>query len=629
MANTNQQLRITELDYDQILANLVAFMKAEPAFADYDFSGSGLRMIARVLAYVTFYNAHYLSAAVNESFLDTAQLRSSVASHARMLGYQIRGTQSASTFANVSVTLDNTNSAAITLPKLTAFSLIANSQYAFYSTEDATLTLNTTTGTYDGANIPLVEGRPLEYRFTVDTTNPSQRFVIPNANVDFNTIEVRVQDSISSNSSTVFQQAPNYLTISATDPVFFVQENENGFAELIFGNDAVGRALAHNNIIIVNYFISRGLAGNNLTGPFRISANIEGFVDGITIYDAPATATSGGANQESMESARFLAPLAYAAQNRCVTTDDYKAMILREYGEHVAAINVFGGEQGDPTDPSERPVFGRVFIAMKPKIGLFFTDVIRTYIEQRIIKPHSVVGVIPQVIDPDYTYININTLAKYDPRATTRTKSQLQELITTAVTDYVATNIEKFDAQFRYSRFVRVIDDADDAITSSLTRLDLEKRIFPVVGASNEFVLKFNVPIRQITPTSVFLESGTHRFTHRKENGELQTNCFFATNGNTVTIVYRDGLNNIQTAKTNAGSVNRDTGLITITGFQPEAIENDAIDVRIRLVPAVTDFTPRLNQLFTVDPENILVRMVDESTATRNDQLNFFSGILP
>lgn len=626
---TPNQIRIAELDYDQILGNLVDFMKTDPAFADYDFSGSGLRMLARILAYVTFYNNYYLTSVANEAFLDTAQLRSSVASHARMLGYNISGTKSARAIANVQVQLDNTSASLITLPKNTPFALIANTQYVFYNTSDTELTVNTTSGLYEGFNVQLVEGRPLQYQFTVDLTNPTQTFVVPNANVDYSTITVKVQASSTNNAETTFIRAENFLQIDANDPVFFVQESFNGYPELKFGNDVVGLALEHDNIVKVDYYVSRGEDGNSIKGPFRIpTSNVAGFVQGVTLTDGNTSPSSGGSDAESLDNARFLAPMVYQAQNRCVTADDYKAIILQYYGEHVGAINVFGGEQGDPNDPKERPIYGRVFIAVKPKIGLRFTDIIRHYIEQTIVQPRTVVGVIPQVIDPDYVYITVMTSVKYDPKATTRTKLQLQETIRTNVQEFALNNIEKFDTAFRFSKFVRIIDDSDDAIVSSLTRLDLEKRIYPQLEVSNQFVLKFGCPIRKDGTNSAILEPTSHRFTYTVDDVTVDK-CFLVEDDGDIHVAYRTS-SGVTVFQTNVGTIDVNTGLLTLTNFSPDTIENDEIDVRIRVTPRVNDFVPRLNQLFTIDASDIQVQLLSDTTATFGDQVTFFNGgILP
>ena len=626
MASANNQINIAELDYDQILTNLVAFMKTDPEFTDYDFAGSGLRLISRVLAYVIFYQNYYLSAAINESFLDTAQLRSSVASHARMLGYDISGTQSARLYANVAVLLENTDAAAVTLPRLTQFILSANSDITFYNPEDTTLIANTDSGHYENQSVLLVEGRPLNYRFTV-TTDPTQRFAIPNANIDYSTIRVNVQAAENSNVVTVWTKASNFLTIGPNDAVFFVQESYDGFPELKFGNGVIGRELDAGNIVIVEYFISSGVAGNNIRGPFSIkTANLVGFSTGAT-YANNDVPSIGGTDAETLDNARFMAPLVYQAQNRCVTAEDYKAIILQEYGENIAAINVFGGEEGNPLDPLNRPSFGHVYIVLKPKVGLTFTDTLRSYIETAIVKPHTVIGVMPVVVDPDYVYMRVMTSVRYDPRQTTRTKLQLEDAVKSSIGTYAEEHVEKFDTSFRFSKFTRVVDDTDEAIVSSLTRVDLEKRIYPVLGESNQFTLKFGAPIRRTGGQSVILESLSHRFDYTADvGGATVTNCFLYEQLGNIYVAHRTNAGAIATITNSIGTIDITTGLLILNNFAPLAIESGALDVRIEVIPATFDFSPTLNQLFTLDDTDIQVQLLNDLTATLTDQQDFFGG---
>lgn len=632
MATTPAQIKITELDYDQILTNLIDFMKADPTFADYDFTGSGLRMLARVLAYVTFYQNYYVSAAANEAFLDTAQLRSSVASHARMLGYNIHGVRSAKFTTDVAVELSDTTPASISLPKRTQFALAANTNLTFYTLEDVTMTKNIITNQYEATGVDLTEGTPLQYRFLVNLTDPTQRFVIPNANVDVSTLEVRVQQSASVSTETLFTAATDHLVVGPTDPVFFTQETHDGFQELKFGNGVVGLPLAHGNIVIVDYLASRGTAGNGVYGPFRIlTANVANFVRGATITDANTVPSMGGSAPEDLDSVRFLAPLVYSAQNRCVTVEDYKSVILSEYGESIAAINVFGGEQGDPSDPLTRPVFGQVFIVLKPKIGLRFTDTIRKQIETTYLKPRCIVGIIPQVIDPDYVYMNVTTSVRYDPRSTTRSSAQLAAAIQANIIDFAESSVEKFDTSFRFSRLVRVIDNTDDAIVSSLTRIDLEKRIYPKLGEANRFVLKFNAPLRRNRDGSAILEESTRRFTYVNNQGVSQDLCFLFEQEGRLHVAYRTPTATLAIFQYDVGTVDVNTGLIVMSNFAPTLIENDEIYLKLRVVPAVNDFTPKLNQLFTIDSDtSVNVQLVNDATTTVSEQsAHFDGGILP
>jgi len=630
MAPTNQ-IRLAELDFDQVLQNVITFMKADPTFADYDFGGSGLRMLARTLAYSIFYEGHYLTQVGNEAFLDTAQLRSSVASLARSLGYNLKGVQSARLLANTVVQLSDTSAAVVTLPKNTQFALQANTSFTFYNTDDVVLTKNVSTLLYEATDVQLVEGAPHTFRFVVDLTNPTQRFVIPNANVDYTTVTVQVQDSLGSNTLTTFIRAENFLTITGTDPVFWVQESFDGFAELKFGNGIVGKPLVDGNIVIANYYISHGTGGNGIRGPFEIAtANINGFQRGVTVVDADSPSSSGGSDVEDLDNARFLAPLVYQAQNRCVTANDYKSLILANYGANIGAINVFGGEQGDPNDPKERPAFGRVFIALKPVIGLRFTDAAKENIIQNIVAPRAIVGILPEIIDPDYVYIVVSTSVKYDPKATTRTKLQLQNAIADAIEEFAQDNIEKFDAAFRFSKFTRIIDDVDDAILSSLTRLDLEKRVFPTLGKVNQFTLKYGSPIRVFPNASAVVEATSHRFTYTNDAGVQKDNCFFYESDGILHIAYRDTNNLLVVHQKNVGTVDVTNGVVYVTNFAPDAIENDNIDIRVRVMPVVTDYIPHLKRLYTLDPADIAIQLLNDALATVDDQTSFFAGgILP
>lgn len=555
MATSSSQLPIAELDYDQILQNLITFMKADPTFSDYDFSGSGLNLIARVLAYVTFYNSHYLSAATNESFLDTAQLRSSVVSHARMLGYQAHGRTSATYAANVVVLMDTNSPITVTLPRNTKFELTSNTALTFYNPESVSLTQNTAnTVLYHASSVELVEGSPATYRFVVDTNNPTQRFIIPNANVDFNHFSVRVQDVASSEANTMFIRATELITPTATDPIYLVQETYNGYPEFKFGNGIVGKPLVNGNVVTVDYYLSRGQAGNNVRGPFRVVGTpIPSMVRGVTTSpDANTTPSNGGSNAEDVEAVRFLAPLTYGTQNRCVTADDYKTLLLSQHGTDIATLNVFGGEQGDPYDPQERPTFGRVYIAIKPTTGRVLSEKTASDIIRYTITPRNVLGVIPQIVDPEYLYILVRTRVLYNQSLTTRRRAELATAVVDNITTYSTQALEKFDAAFRFSRLTRVIDDTDPAIQSSITRIELQRRIFPRVNINNTIVVKFGVPLAKnkeqltintqdsaitvttkeklVTPStyteSAILKPSSHRFGYTAADGTMYTNCW-------------------------------------------------------------------------------------------------------
>ena len=635
MPTTPAQLPIAELDYDQILSNLIAFMKDDPTFSDYDFTGSGLRLLSRVLAYVTFYNNYYVTAAVNESFLDTAQLRSSIVSHAKMLGYNAHGTQSAVITTNVTAIMTSSSATSVTLPKNTKFELANDTSYLFYTVDDTALLQNTTTANnYEASDVLLVEGRPATYQFTVDVNDPTQRFIIPNANASFSHIGVVVQESATANTRTTFLQPTNLALVNDANAIFLVSEAYSGYPELTFGNGVVGKKLVHGNIVLVDYYISRGAAGNGIRGPFTINdSSFSGLARGVTAtIDADTVASYNGTDAEDVDQIRYIAPLMYSAQNRCVTGEDYKALILAEYGDSIAAINVFGGEEGNPNDANERPAYGHVYIALKPKVGLRFTDSTHDIIMQTVVAPRQVIGVLPEIVIPDYVYVVVATKALYDTKATTRSKDALVDAIKTGISDYATTAVEKFDTAFRFSRLARAIDDTDPAISSSLTRIEIQKRIQPTLNASNTLTLKFGGPLLRTGNTSVILPATQltgHRFSYTAANGTSFTNCYFAEANNVLQVV---GLSNTATStaqtlvvvQDSIGTVNTTTGVVTIAGFIPTDIEGDELDIRLNALPVRSDLVPSLNRLFTVDATSIRVDVADDAVTTAAN--DFYQG---
>ena len=635
MPTTPAQLPIAELDYDQILSNLIAFMKDDPTFSDYDFTGSGLRLLSRVLAYVTFYNNYYVTAAVNESFLDTAQLRSSIVSHAKMLGYNAHGTQSAVITTNVTAIMTSSSATSVTLPKNTRFELANDTSYLFYTVDDTALLQNTTTANnYEASDVLLVEGRPATYQFTVDVNDPTQRFIIPNVNASFSHIGVVVQESATANTRTTFLQPTNLALVNDANAIFLVSEAYSGYPELTFGNGVVGKKLVHGNIVLVDYYISRGAAGNGIRGPFTINdSSFSGLARGVTAtIDADTVASYNGTDAEDVDQIRYIAPLMYSAQNRCVTGEDYKALILAEYGDSIAAINVFGGEEGNPNDVNERPAYGHVYIALKPKVGLRFTDSTHDIIMKTVVIPRQVIGVLPEIVIPDYVYVVVATKALYDTKATTRSKDALVDAIKTGISDYATTAVEKFDTAFRFSRLARAIDDTDPAISSSLTRIEIQKRIQPTLNASNTLTLKFGGPLLRTGNTSAILPATQltgHRFSYTAANGTSFTNCYFAEANNVLQVV---GLSNTVTSaaqtlvvvQDSIGTVNTTTGVVTISGFIPTDIEGDELDIRLNALPVRSDLVPSLNRLFTVDATSIRVDVADDAVTTAAN--DFYQG---
>ena len=348
--------------------------------------------------------------------------------------------------------------------------------------------------------------------------------------------------------------------------------------------------------------------------------------------DADTVASYNGTDAEDVDQIRYIAPLMYSAQNRCVTGEDYKALILAEYGDSIAAINVFGGEEGNPNDVNERPAYGHVYIALKPKVGLRFTDSTHDIIMQTVVVPRQVIGVLPEIVIPDYVYVVLATKALYDTKATTRSKEALVDAIKTGISEYATTAVEKFDTAFRFSRLTRAIDDTDPAISSSLTRIEIQKRIHPTLNASNSLTLKFGGPLLRTGTESVILpatQDTGHRFSYTAANGTSFSNCYFAEANNVLQVV---GLSNTATSAAQTlvvvqdaiGTVNTTTGVVTIAGFIPTDIEGDELDIRLNALPVRSDLVPSLNRLFTVDATSIRVDVADDAVTTA--ATDFYQG---
>lgn len=394
----NKKISTAELDFDQIKTNLKAFMQGQTEFQDYDFEGSAMSVLLDVLAYNTHYNALYTNLAVNESFLDSATKRNSVVSRAKEIGY-VPGSAKCS-YATVNITVSATTSTpvALTLPAYSPFtSTIDDVQYTFYTLEDTTAVLSGNTYTFTGVTIK--EGVPLSYKYVV---TENQKYVLPNKDVDLSTVTVRVQENQTSSSFETFINNEDIVTLTSTDPAFFVKEIENEYYELEFGNGVIGKALSTGNVVNINYFVSnKGAANGARSFVYQGSTLLGGIVSVITTMEA-----TGGVDKEGIDTIRYNAPRAYSAQNRAVTVNDYRSTILSKYDE-ADSVNVWGGEDNVP------PVYGKVFISIKPKSTETLSAGQKDFILNNIIKPRNVVTITPEFVDPEYIYLAVSTTAYY------------------------------------------------------------------------------------------------------------------------------------------------------------------------------------------------------------------------
>jgi len=492
------RLRITELDFDTIKQNLKTFLKQQNEFSDYDFEGSGLSVLLDILAYNTHYNAYYLNMVANESFLDTALLRDSIVSHAKTLGYVPYSTRAPVATINFSIQSADNTSATCTLPQ--GFSFLSNQidgvAYNFVVLEDTTVTKSNTQFIFENLNI--YEGQLVTYSFTHDeSSNPKQVFTLPDTNIDTTTIKVSVSSSSSNTSSVVYNRVTEILDITSTSEVFFLQEEKGGRYQISFGNDVVGKKLPDGAIVSVTYLVTNGTVANksnNFVAIASVSDSLGNSQTNFTI--SPISAAAGGAVRESVDKIKFSAANQFSTQNRLITFKDYESYILNNY-PNIDSISVWGGQDNDP------PVYGKVFISLKPKDNFYITEVEKQRIIDEIITPKAIIAVQTEIIDPEFLYILLENSVEYDPTKTTSSESSLITSIRNALLSYRNVNLNKFDSKLVQSKVENSIDAVDlNAIVGSSSLIRLQKRFTPDLTQNRSYTINFNTPLHRGTITN-------------------------------------------------------------------------------------------------------------------------------
>lgn len=507
------RLKVTELDFDTIKSNLKTFLKSQDEFTDYDFEGSGLSILLDVLAYNTHYNAYYLNMIANESFLDTALLRNSVVSHAKKFGYVPRSATAARSTINFTVNSLNSTPESLTIPRGYTFisSLIDNKIYKFVTLEDVTVTKVGTNFVF--SNLKIYEGSLNRYSFThSQTSNLKQIFSIPDQNVDTSTLKVVVQQSSSNTDVVIYNLATDVINLSANSQVYFLQEGLNNQYEIYFGDDVIGKKLPDGGIVSVTYLSTNGSVANKANN-FVATSAISSFT---TFTVNPVAASSGGSERETVDQIKFAAPLQFTSQNRAVTKNDYVKLIQQKYPQF-EAVNVWGGEENIP------PVYGKVFISAKPKLGFEVSDTEKDYFINEIVKPISVLTVTPEFVNVDYNYLKIISTVYYDPTKTDLNTSTLSTKIDNTINNFSSLNLNKFNSIFSSSKLRTNIDNSDTSIISNELEMFLSKRFRPILTQTNNYILDFGVELSKGTTLDNFYSSPT--FTILDEN-LIERTCF-------------------------------------------------------------------------------------------------------
>jgi hypothetical protein len=559
----NNTLRVTGLDFDTIRENLKTFIAAKPEFKDYDFNSSAIGTLLDVLAYNSYYNAFYVNMAVNEAFLDSAQLRENAVSRARALGYTPRSAFGAT--ATINVKFPNANGdtrGTITIPKRLTFNTTANNLTLTFSTTEArVVTPNTTNGF--SANLDIVEGTLLTHRFTKVEGNNS--IIIPNANVDSRFIDVTVQTD---GTNAIYNKVSTLFEVNGNSQIYYLEETANNRPRITFGDGVLGKTPVSGSTIFVEYRVVNASDGNGANN-FNFSSTIDGEDTFIVTTNARAT---GGQNAEDIESIRFNASKNYETQDRAVTAEDYKRIITANFDDIVKSVVVFGGEL------AQTPVYGRVFIAIRPTIGTVLSNRQKDQIVETL-KDFNVQSIEPVIVNPTYLYIIPEIKTRVDFTLTNRSSSQILDRISTAIISYENANLGSFGQRFFLSRFLDAVDNMDDGILGSEGSVKIQKRFRPDFTRIASYTLSFDNGIENqgvnshpgyITSTT-FVVNNITCFFDDDGFGNLRIRQFAAPNA---------------IVDSRAGTVDYTNGIIVINNFLPTSISGEEIAVTVETTRA-------------------------------------------
>lgn len=590
-------LRIAELDFDQIKQNLKEFLKAQDEFTDYDFEGSGLSVLLDILAYNTHYNAYLANMLMNEMFLDSAVKRSSVVSLAKHLGYTPRSARGSTAVLDISVNNPTGSPVSLTLERYTPFSTITPAgTYQFYTLEPATATPIGTAYTFN--DITVKQGTLLQYNFNVVTPGPDEKYEIPNIDVDTTTILVTVQKSSSDLTSETYTLSTGIIDINETSQVYFIEENTRGYYQILFGDGVLGKKLEAGNIVRVQYLIVVG-SDSNTSSSYEQSFTSDNTIGGssnITINTV--SNASGGASKESISSIRYNAPRSINTQNRVITQTDYETLITSNYSD-IESVAVWGGEENDP------PEYGRVFISLKPYTGFTVSDTLVEEIKNTLLRPRQIVTVKPVFVDPDYLHVGLTVGIQYNKNLTTLTSSNIEQQARSAITNYFSTNLQQFERDFYYSKLTNTITEVNESIVSVLAEITIQKRLEPVLNVVNTFTgvdkLKFSNKLHpgEITSTRFFTTKNNQLYNVIiTDTPDVMPPSYDGTG--TLKMYTVDGSNEFIG---DVGTVNYATGDINLTSILVTGYSEDQFDLRINAAVQENSYniTSSKNQVIVLD----------------------------
>ena len=586
------KLEISQLNFDQIKSNLKQYLSNQNQFKDYDFEGSGMAVLLDLLAYNTHYLAYNANIAANEMFIDTADLRPSIVSLAKALGYTPNSPRAP--IADINVVVNGATGATLTMNAGTQFTTTVDGTNYNFVTIGSNV-ISPVDNVYTFSNLKIYEGTYVTYNYTADTTDVDQKFLIQSENADTTTLSVQVQNSSSDTTTNTYTKATSITELDSDSKVYFLQESEDGKFEVYFGDGVVGKAIENGNIIILKYVVTNKTAANGASS-FSLSGNIGGNTNVTITVNSNA---ANGSEAETKESIKFKAPKSYAAQDRAVTVNDYKIKVEELYA-NASSVSAWGGEDNDT------PFYGRVYIAIKAASGSTLTDTTKDDLVTQL-KKFSVASVTPVIVDPETTSVLLTSNIKFDEKQTTKTSAEIKTLVTNAVTNYNTSTLQKFDSVLRYSKLLETIDDANTSILSNITTLKLRKSFTPTLSSSTNYTVNFSNALYN-----------PHSGHNTSAGGILSSTGFKVANDSNVYFFDDDGQGNVRRyyligsvrtyVDNTAGTITYSSGSVAINALTIASIENirgsASSVIELTVTPNSNDIVPVRAQVVDIDVAN-------------------------
>ena len=618
-------VNFTNLDFEDVKTTLKEYLKSNSNFTDYDFEGSNLSTILDVLAYNTYITSYNANMVANEVFIDTATLRENVVALARNIGYTPRSRKAATSAISFFVDTSNITPrpASITLRRGTVAAssgVFGGSGGAFCVLDDITVPVVNGIAAFN--EIPIYEGTVVEKNFTYSDRNPQQKFILPNPGIDTDLIRVGVKNNASSTATVKYSLQDNLFYVGSDSKIFYLQEVADERYELFFGDGFFGKKLDDQNYITATYLVTNGDSGNGFS-QFAFNGRLTYVRDGneYTVSQGislltPEYSSRGGSSIEQVESVRKYAPKVYATQNRAVTADDYETLIPSKIYPDTESISVFGGEELIP------PQYGKVFISIKPRFGDFLPNLIKDNIKLKL-KKYAVAGVVPEILDLKYLFLEVSSRVYYNTNLAP-SAADVSSVVTNNAAKYAdSTELNKYGARFKYSKFLKVVDDSHEAVTSNITVVKMRRDLRVVPNTIAEYQIGFGNQFYITSMDGYNIKSSGFRVAGIPENvylgdvpnaSRVNGSLFFFTVPNT-------GSQSPTIIRSNVGTIDYVNGIVTINAINIlGGMEKDGQQViEIQATPLSNDVIGLQDLYLQLDTSNSTFEMVSDEIASGLD----------